>query len=228
MVIFINDKPIKFVKKNSEIDKKHFDTVIIDIKKIKNLKDWKKKVLIPIGTEAMITAFISAIKEVKKFDFKSLTFIVEDIEIARSTVYKQYKIVDAAGGVILNDKGEVLMIHRLGKWDLPKGKAEPSETIKETAIREVEEECCITVEATDNHLISYHTYLHKNQRVLKRTFWYQMYLVSDENMKPQLEEGIDFICWKNRNQMAKALKESYASIKYVLEHSLSQELSFSK
>lgn len=33
-----------------------------------------------------------------------------------------FKKVDAAGGMVKNEKGEYLFIHRLGFWDLPKGK----------------------------------------------------------------------------------------------------------
>ncbi|MEI7980548.1 MAG: NUDIX domain-containing protein [Bacteroidota bacterium] len=33
-----------------------------------------------------------------------------------------FKRVDAAGGIVKNEKGEYLFIHRLGFWDLPKGK----------------------------------------------------------------------------------------------------------
>ncbi len=33
-----------------------------------------------------------------------------------------FSVVEAAGGVVKNDYGEILFIHRLGYWDLPKGK----------------------------------------------------------------------------------------------------------
>ena len=47
--------------------------------------------------------------------------------------------VTAAGGWVENSFGEVLWIHRLGQWDLPKGKLESGEAIDECAVREVEE-----------------------------------------------------------------------------------------
>ncbi len=141
---------------------------------------------------------------------------------------KQYTVVDAAGGVILNDEGKVLMIHRMGKWDLPKGKGEKKESHKETAEREVQEECNIHVDILDDFIISYHTYLHKNQRVLKRTYWYKMRLVSDTHMKPQKEEAIEDIQWMNRSKMHKALLNSYSSIAWVLNKCLKQELEFAE
>src|SRR5690606_38316271 len=56
---------------------------------------------------------------------------------------KQVKFVKAAGGLVDNELNEFLFIKRLGKWDLPKGKLEEGEKMKETALREVEEECGI-------------------------------------------------------------------------------------
>src|SRR5665213_1803978 len=53
---------------------------------------------------------------------------------------KRYKYIEAAGGLVLNEKGKVLMIHRLGVWDLPKGKLDKGETPRKAAIREIEEE----------------------------------------------------------------------------------------
>lgn len=39
-----------------------------------------------------------------------------------SSFLSMFKIVEAAGGLIINEKGETLFIFRRGKWDLPKGK----------------------------------------------------------------------------------------------------------
>ena len=40
----------------------------------------------------------------------------------------------------MNDRGEYLMIHRNGRWDLPKGHVEPGESTAECAVREFAEE----------------------------------------------------------------------------------------
>lgn len=55
-------------------------------------------------------------------------------------------MIRAAGGVVARD-GAVLLVHRpkYDDWTFPKGKAEPGESDKECALREVEEEtglCC--------------------------------------------------------------------------------------
>ncbi len=49
-----------------------------------------------------------------------------------------FKVIYAGGGVVKNSSGQILFIHRLGVWDLPKGKAEKGESNEETALREVE------------------------------------------------------------------------------------------
>ena len=56
----------------------------------------------------------------------------------------QFKFLEAAGGLVQNEAGQYLMIFRRGKWDLPKGKVEPSETPVEAGLREVEEETGIS------------------------------------------------------------------------------------
>ena len=51
-------------------------------------------------------------------------------------------VVRAAGGIVLNDEGEVLLVHRdrYDDWSFPKGKTEPGESDEDCALREVEEE----------------------------------------------------------------------------------------
>ena len=55
---------------------------------------------------------------------------------------KPVKTVTSAGGVVLNHDGLVLVLRRKteGTWVLPKGRVEPGESLKQTALREVEEE----------------------------------------------------------------------------------------
>ena len=57
---------------------------------------------------------------------------------------KNYRLIEAAGGVVKNAKGELLFIYRLGKWDLPKGKIDEGEVKETTAVREIEEECGVS------------------------------------------------------------------------------------
>ena len=48
----------------------------------------------------------------------------------------------AAGGIVINENGDVLLVHRprYDDWSFPKGKADAGEEVSETALREVREE----------------------------------------------------------------------------------------
>ena len=50
--------------------------------------------------------------------------------------------VEAAGGVLRDDDGRILLVHRprYDDWTLPKGKLDPGETFEQAALREVHEE----------------------------------------------------------------------------------------
>ena len=88
----------------------------------------------------------------------------------------KYKVIEAAGGLVFNEKNKILMIFRNGKWDLPKGKIELGESIEDAAIREVEEECGIDNLKIDNKLINtYHTYNLNGFNILKKT-WFRLHL----------------------------------------------------
>jgi 8-oxo-dGTP pyrophosphatase MutT (NUDIX family) len=108
-----------------------------------------------------------------------------------------YHIITAAGGLVYNPEGEVLAIHRLGYWDLPKGKIEKGEHKREAALREVMEETGLTELHLEKKLLTtYHTYRdpRKDRRVLKKTFWYRM-SAPNQTLTPQGEEGIEKAVW---------------------------------
>lgn len=51
----------------------------------------------------------------------------------------------SGGGVVLNDKGEVLLINEGGGyWGLPKGRIDPGEDVLTAAVREIQEETGLT------------------------------------------------------------------------------------
>ncbi|MGZ3822721.1 MAG: NUDIX domain-containing protein, partial [Mucilaginibacter sp.] len=81
-------------------------------------------------------------------------------------VIKSISLIEAAGGMVENKKGEYLFIYRNDKWDLPKGKIEKGEGKREGAIREVEEECGIMVSGIGKRICkTYHTYTFKGEVV---------------------------------------------------------------
>lgn len=132
-----------------------------------------------------------------------------------------FHIIEAAGGVVVNDAGEWLMIHRLGKWDLPKGKLEKGESPEEASVREVSEECGISEPELLEHLVdTYHVYTLKGERILKRTYWYRMRSAGHHSPTPQTEEGISEVKWVPYAQVAALAEESYGSIRVVIEQAM--------
>ena len=129
-----------------------------------------------------------------------------------------YKLIEAAGGVVKNAKGEILFIYRLGKWDLPKGKIESREDKETAAIREVEEECNVNkLRITKELSPTYHTYELKGKSILKRTFWFEMNTSSLQELIPQTEEHIEQVKWIDPAHMEEQLGNTYASILEVLK-----------
>lgn len=128
----------------------------------------------------------------------------------------RFRLIDAAGGLVSNSRGEYLFIFRRGFWDLPKGKMEPDETPEGCALREVEEECGIHGLRLGEFIChTYHTYTHKDTEVLKRTWWYQMSYSGNDPLKVQTEEDIEEARWVAPHEMAGYLDKCYASIRAV-------------
>ncbi len=131
-----------------------------------------------------------------------------------------FKLVQAGGGLVLNEQNEYLLIHRLGQWDLPKGKLEKGENISECAVREVEEETGITdIEQGELMDISYHLYVLKDKMIIKETYWYEMRAQKQE-LQGQLEEGIEKAVWVHANNMAQHIGKSYKSIQHLMRQYL--------
>lgn len=111
-------------------------------------------------------------------------------------ITKKLFLIKAAGGLVQNEAGNYLFIHRLGKWDLPKGKLDPREKTKSAAIREVEEECGVQVYPDVQKLTkTYHLYHYKGKLAIKRTTWYAMRVAGNPDLTPQLEEDITEARW---------------------------------
>ena len=130
---------------------------------------------------------------------------------------KSLTLIEAAGGLVKNDKKEYLFIYRKERWDLPKGKIEKGESISEGGLREVEEECGIVVSKLGKKICkTYHTYTEKGEVVLKRTHWYKMSYNGIEKLKPQKEEGITDVRWFKKSQIDTIQKNTFPSIIDVL------------
>ncbi len=151
----------------------------------------------------------------------SLGALIEDVSPRAliEELHAFYEPVDAGGGVVLNENGDVLMIYRRGKWDLPKGKRDDGEDIAVCAVREVSEETGLShITLGDKICDTYHVYSQNGQSLLKRTAWYKMTASSSESLSPQAEENILEARWIPVKDLAPIVFKSYEAIREVLSN----------
>lgn len=166
------------------------------------------------GTIAGIPLFFE-----KSENIKNLVVCADssNIETTFHTICSAFTQINAAGGVVENEKGQYLLIYRNGMWDLPKGKQEDGEDIALTALREVEEECGIGgLEQKELLCITRHTYRMNGEFILKHTYWYKMVHRGEDNLVPQREEGIEEVKWVNKEDLAEYMQNTYPSIREVI------------
>lgn len=139
---------------------------------------------------------------------------------------KRFHYIEAAGGFIERNQ-EFLFIHRHNRWDLPKGKLEKNEAVKDAAVRECEEECGINQLEIKYPLSStFHLYAYKNSFALKQTFWFYMTSSFSGTLKPQTEEDIDQVKWFGKPEITNIiLKDTYYTISDVVNEALKNPLS---
>ena len=129
------------------------------------------------------------------------------------TFSKCFTNIVAGGGLVKNSHGELLLIFRRGKWDLPKGKTEPGETMEETALREVEEETGLEgIEMGEFLRSTYHIYEHNGKFILKTTDWYSMTYSGDAIPVPAIIEDITQVRWINSSGLDEIFNNTYPSI----------------
>ena len=149
---------------------------------------------------------------------KRLVVVAENPEEALSEFCSRFKRIKAAGGLVVNKEGNILMIFRFNRWDLPKGKLEPGEAIEHCSTREVSEETGINGLVRGKYLCdTFHMYQLKGEWIVKTTSWYAMSYAGDEPLKPQTEEGITGIEWVPVEKLDKYLHTSYSTTKDVFE-----------
>jgi len=168
-----------------------------------------------LGKSKFLLTYIDMLEKSKKFD--SVVIYAEDYDKLVGDFEGLYKMIEAAGGVVFNDKNEVLMIYRLGYWDLPKGKIDDGESPEQAAVREVEEETGIENIVLGPLLTkTYHTYKNgKGKRILKRTYWFRMKTVN-QKLVPQTEENIEIAEWISIKKYLSENRLAYRSIMDVL------------
>ncbi len=147
-----------------------------------------------------------------------ILILTDNPDKVRAALVEATRSVAAAGGIVYNEHGALLMIHRLGKWDMPKGKVEKGEDWGEAAVREVEEETGITIAESDTEaIVTFHCYTMKGKKCLKETHWFRMKAKPGQtNTVPQTEEDIQEAKWITPEEVSKYAAISFRMIGEML------------
>lgn len=199
--IYFNDKPLFLCDNISDVVIEpylhHDDAVYID--------------------EFSTHAVKSMIHEMEQTRIHAGIFYHSDIQELKKVFWKKFTIQTAGGGLVLNAKGELLLIYRRNKWDLPKGKLEAGESIEACAIREVQEETGLNeVQLKKFLLTTYHTYHESGKHILKESYWYKMTVKGNPGLIPQAAEDITRANWINNGMLPQVMANTYPSIADVL------------
>jgi 8-oxo-dGTP pyrophosphatase MutT (NUDIX family) len=198
--MYFNDKPLFLCDEMTDEIRRyahHDDAVLID--------------------EYSHPAVNAMIHEMRRESVHAGIFIHSDLGTLKKAFWKKFLLVQAGGGLIQNGNEQYLFMLRRGKWDLPKGKLDPGETLEQCAVREVGEETGLKrVRLEGPLLVTYHTYDENGHHILKETHWYRMTALPDQVVVPQLEEQITELVWAGPGRIAGLLKNTFPSILDVL------------
>ncbi|WP_418992753.1 NUDIX hydrolase [Alistipes sp.] len=146
-----------------------------------------------------------------------VALVSADPERAFGTFAAGFTQVEAAGGVVVNEGGEWLMIRRNGRWDLPKGHVECGEDTPACAAREIGEETGVCAEVGRPLCDTWHAYWFPRTArwELKHTHWYLLRATGCHTLAPQTEEGIEEVAWCSPERVEENLRGSFPTIRCV-------------
>ena len=198
--IYFNDKPLFLCDAVDEIIQPyvhHDDAIFIDELNSHTVK--------------------SMIHEMEQPEIHAGVFYHAELEDLKKAFFKKFTFIQAAGGLVVNEKKEILIIFRRGKWDLPKGKLDKGEKLEACAVREVEEETGLQkVKLVSPLTITYHTYHEGTRSILKESHWYNMKVSGDQKLIPQIAEDIHEIKWVKSKDLQQYLNNTFPSVTDVL------------
>jgi 8-oxo-dGTP pyrophosphatase MutT (NUDIX family) len=193
--VFFNDSFIGFSQNEKKVDSQVMD--VIPYQNLSQIKNW--------------------LADAEKCPQPLHTLIVHPKPDLIWQEFKvMFKVLEAAGGLVINKNNEFLFIYKRGKWDLPKGKIDKGEKPNDTAIREVSEETGLTKIKILRKLVNtYHIYRHKDILVLKKIYWFVIENMGSDDLIIQKEEHIEKASWIDINNLSPILDNSYGSINDV-------------
>lgn len=191
--IYINERPLVIAGENTTLPSAYNDATVFHT-----------------PDDALITRTID---QLDKNELSKAVFRHSNPVSLFDRVKDHFTVFEAAGGLISNPAGEILLMFRRGKWDLPKGKLDEGETLEACALREVQEETGLHNISLDGKITeTFHYYPWKNKKVLKHSHWYRMRFTGTELTIPQIEEDIIDIQWIRPENLGKYMQYSYQNI----------------
>jgi 8-oxo-dGTP pyrophosphatase MutT (NUDIX family) len=201
ITIYFDDKPVYLC-----------DTLTPEIEEVRHHPE-------AVFIDELSTAAInSLLHEISKEQFHAGIIVHDNFQKLKTAFFKHFRLVQAAGGLVKNGEGAILLIFRRGKWDLPKGKLDKGETLAECALREVREETGLSKLKGGKELaVTYHTYVQYGKHILKESHWYLMHARSAEKLIPQTEEDITEIRWVHKGELEPYLRDTFPTIASLLQ-----------
>lgn len=216
MNLFVNDIPVRILKTGQKPDAGDFNHAIDAASEPVTKAKLINHVWVNNASVADMDLIFDLINSKVPINLISLCISINDYNALKAYLKRKFKVVKAAGGLV-RKKEKFLMIYRMKKWDLPKGKKDSGERSKQTAVREVVEECGVGVKLGKKICTTWHTYTMNKNSMIKKTRWYAMDLIDDSKMKPAAEEDIEELRWMTQKEVYHALENSYNSIRFVFE-----------
>jgi 8-oxo-dGTP pyrophosphatase MutT (NUDIX family) len=174
------------------------------------------------GKSKYLSNYVDQFEKNSRYPY--LAIGTEDLDLLWQHFRAMFDWVPAAGGVVYNERDEILFFFRRGSWDWPKGKIDEGEGIEAAALREVEEETGIKAEIINSLGASYHVYKHKGRRVLKPSYWFTMRALPPIVVVLQTEEDIIASDWLTAEAFTALDRPFYASLRPILNGLLKTKL----
>ncbi len=124
----------------------------------------------------------------------------------------------SAGGIVFNDKGEVLVTqHSQNKhWSFPKGHVDPGQTTEGAALREVKEEGGIVAKIISKVGYSKYVYTFEGEKIFKIVTYFLMKYISGDPKDHDWE--VEEANWYTPDEALKQL--SFPQDKVLLKNAL--------
>ncbi len=175
-----------------------------------------KKDLIFFDESDIINA-VALIENLKDEKMTAALIVRKDMAAVRKDFFNEFKIIQAAGGVVLNEEKDILFIYRRGKWDLPKGKMETAETPEICAQREIEEETGVNNLTLHKKIgETYHIYTEEDKDILKISHWFYFTCCAPQKLAAQAIEDITEVKWVKSININMPMENTYQNIKDIV------------